>query len=76
MVAAIARKLDLSSNAFPLALAGGALLGSEKLRDSLREPLGSLSFHPASVTEVRDPVLRDGGVRDGGVGMAGSDFKY
>ena len=57
MVAAVARKLDLSATPFPLALAGGVLLGSEKLRDSLRERLGSLGLHPPSMTQVKAPVL-------------------
>ena len=57
MVAAVARKLDLSANPFPLALAGGVLLASEKLRNSLRQRLGSLDLRAASMTEVRDPVL-------------------
>jgi N-acetylglucosamine kinase-like BadF-type ATPase len=57
MVAAIARRLDFSPNPFPLAVAGGALLGSEKLRISLGESLGSLDLAPASVVEVKDPVL-------------------
>jgi N-acetylmuramic acid 6-phosphate etherase len=57
MVAAVARKLDFSAIPFPLALAGGVLLGSEKLRSSLREGLGVLAVHAASMIEVENPVL-------------------
>ena len=57
MVAAVARKLDLSATPFPLALAGGVLLGSEKLRSSLKERFDLSDLHPAPVAEVRDPVL-------------------
>ncbi len=57
MVAALARKLGFSGDTFPLALAGGLLLGSEKLRSTLGECLGSLDLRPASTVEVKDPVL-------------------
>ena len=57
MVASVARKLDLSASPFPLALAGGVLLGGEKLRSSLGECLRSFDLHAASITEVSHPVL-------------------
>ena len=56
MVAAVAQHLGFSHGAFPLALTGGVLLGSERLRRALEARLGSLGCGPASVACVREPV--------------------
>ncbi|MHC4404415.1 MAG: N-acetylglucosamine kinase [Planctomycetota bacterium] len=57
MVGAIAQKLGFSGDAFPLALAGGALLGCQTLTDSLDARLESLGLHPAATARVADPAL-------------------
>ena len=46
-----------AGDSFPLALAGGVLLRSEKLRSSLGDYLGGLDLRPGSMAEVKDPVL-------------------
>ncbi|HUT93125.1 MAG TPA: BadF/BadG/BcrA/BcrD ATPase family protein [Thermoguttaceae bacterium] len=56
MVAAVARRLGFSGGTFPLALTGGVLLGSERLRRALEAHLNSLGRGPASVACVREPV--------------------
>ena len=58
MVGTVARKLQFSSAAaFPLALAGGVLVGTESLRSRLREGLRSLPLYPAPLEIVKDPVI-------------------
>jgi N-acetylmuramic acid 6-phosphate etherase len=57
MVAAVVRRLDLPAAAFPLALAGGALLGSENLQRCLSTHLGLLGLLPDPVVKVPEPVL-------------------
>lgn len=57
MAAAVARKLDLAGRPFPLALAGGVLLGSERLRRNLAGQLESCGLHAAPVQLVAEPVL-------------------
>ncbi len=56
MVAAVAQNLGFSHGAFPLALTGGVLLGSERLRRALEARLTSVGCGPASVASVREPV--------------------
>lgn len=56
MVAAVARHLGFSGGTFPLALTGGVVLGSERLRKALEARLSSLGCGPASVACVREPV--------------------
>ena len=56
MVGAVAGKLDFSSTAFPLALAGGMLLGAKGLQDRLAARLRVLELDPASVRTVEEPV--------------------
>lgn len=57
MVHAVAKKLNLSTSPFPLALTGGALLGSELLLEHLQTRLNELGLHPAPVARVPDPVV-------------------
>jgi N-acetylglucosamine kinase-like BadF-type ATPase len=66
MVAAVARKLDFASEAFPLAVTGGVLLASDGLRSRLETGLNSCGLAPAAITQVADPVL-------GAVRLAQSD---
>jgi len=56
MVAAVARRLGFSGGAFPLALTGGVLLGSQPLRMALDARLTSRGCRPASIACVREPV--------------------
>jgi len=56
MVAAVAQHLGFSHGTFPLALTGGVLLGSERLRRALEARLTSLGRGPASVACIREPV--------------------
>ena len=56
MVAAVAQNLGFSHGTFPLALTGGVLLGSERLRMALEARLRSLRLAPATVVCVREPV--------------------
>jgi len=56
MVAAVAQHLGFSHGTFPLALTGGVLLGSERLRRALEARLTSLACRPASVACVGEPV--------------------
>jgi N-acetylmuramic acid 6-phosphate etherase len=57
MIAAVVRRLNLPTAGFPLALAGGALLGSENLRNCLKTQLCSLSLSADPVAEVPEPVV-------------------
>lgn len=57
MVAAVARKLDLPTPRFPLALAGSMLLGSHNLRERLKTRIGLLGLLPDPVAEVSEPVV-------------------
>ena len=57
MIAAVVRRLDLPAAGFPLALAGGALLGSQRLQTCLSTHLDSLGLSPDPVTKVPEPVL-------------------
>jgi len=57
MVAAAADKLGLSRDAFPLALAGGVLLGSEQIRTRLRDKLRTFGLHANPIAIVAEPVL-------------------
>lgn len=56
IVAAAARKVLLADQPFPLALAGGTLLGSRRLRDSLISELHGLGLQPEPIAEVPEPV--------------------
>jgi N-acetylmuramic acid 6-phosphate etherase len=56
MVVAVARRLELIAVEFPLALAGGLLLGNARIRSRLFASLPSLRLHAAPVTLVADPV--------------------
>jgi len=57
MIAAVARELDLLSANFPLALAGGALLGSSELQRRLETSIGLLGLHADPIASVAEPVL-------------------
>jgi N-acetylmuramic acid 6-phosphate etherase len=57
MVAAVARKLGLAGTTYPLAVAGGLLLGNERLRRCIAQCLQSLGLSPESITAVADPVV-------------------
>ncbi|MFH1266067.1 MAG: BadF/BadG/BcrA/BcrD ATPase family protein [Planctomycetota bacterium] len=56
MVAAVAQKLGFSGDPFPLALAGGVLLGSQRLRAGLENHVNSLGLRPKPIAVVKDPV--------------------
>jgi N-acetylmuramic acid 6-phosphate etherase len=56
MVAAVASKLDLATSGFPLAIAGGLLLGGADLQKGLLSWLESLRLNPAPLTPVKQPV--------------------
>jgi len=56
MVAAVARRLAFSGGTFPLALTGGVLLGSERLRTAVEARLTLRDWRPASIACVREPV--------------------
>ena len=56
MVAAVAAKLEFPGSQFPLALAGGILLGESGLRERLDSCMASLGLQPESVTPVAEPV--------------------
>ena len=56
MVAAVARKLGFSGARFPLALAGGVLLGESGLRNRLESRMTSLGLETQSITQVAEPV--------------------
>lgn len=57
MVTAVAEKLDFTSTAFPLALAGGVLLGCADLQLGLLDHLRRLGLRPEPVADVAHPVL-------------------
>lgn len=57
MVVAVASKLDFSSTAFPLAVAGGVLLGAKSLQDRLMARLRVFKLDPAPVRSVEEPVI-------------------
>jgi len=57
MVAAVARELGFADGAFPLALTGGVLLGSERLRSGLEDRMRSLGLAPESIADVKEPVI-------------------
>lgn len=57
MVAAVARKLRFAEEAFPLAVAGGLLLGCPELRGRLESELNRIGLRPKPITTVADPVL-------------------
>ena len=57
MVAAVAGTLGLSSDPFPLALAGGLLTSSDVLQERLGEHLASLGLNAGPIASVPDPVL-------------------
>lgn len=57
MARAVAAKLDLAGGPFPLALAGGVLLGSDRLRRNLAEQLASCRLEATPVQLVAEPVL-------------------
>ena len=56
MVAAVSRNLGFWADPFPLALTGGALLGSRRLRAGLEEHVASLGLCPKLIAVVTDPV--------------------
>lgn len=56
LVDAVARQLALSANPFPLALAGGLLLGSQRLRSELARQLATLELTADPMTLVAEPV--------------------
>lgn len=56
MVAAVARQLGFAAGAFPLALTGGVLLGSERLRSALEDRMRSLDLGLDSISAVKDAV--------------------
>ncbi len=56
MISAVVRELGFATAGFPLALAGGALLGSKTLRRCLNRHLDCLELSPDPVAEVPDPV--------------------
>jgi N-acetylglucosamine kinase-like BadF-type ATPase len=56
LVAAVVQKLALAPKSFPLALAGGVLVGSGALQDRLRLHLQSQAIEPAAMQPVADPV--------------------
>lgn len=56
MISAVVRKLGFATAGFPLALAGGALLGSETLQRCLNGHLDCLGLSPDPVAEVPEPV--------------------
>jgi N-acetylglucosamine kinase-like BadF-type ATPase len=56
MIEAVARQLDLPSTAFPLALAGSLLVGTEILKTSLLTRLASLKLRPDPLAMVTEPV--------------------
>lgn len=56
MVAAVARKLGFADGAFPLAVTGGVLLGSERLRSGLEDRMQSLGLALGLIANVADPV--------------------
>lgn len=66
MVAAVARKLGFADVVFPLALTGGMLLGSARLRIGLEDRIRSLGLRLEPVASVKDPVA-------GAVKLAQSD---
>jgi N-acetylglucosamine kinase-like BadF-type ATPase len=55
MIATLAKQLQLGDS-FPLALAGGAICGSELLRSRLRSALDAHDLKPTTVTMVPHPV--------------------
>ncbi len=57
MGASVARQLDLADQPFPLALAGGVLTGSLRLRELMAEQLRSLGLVPQPIHVVIDPAL-------------------
>jgi len=57
MVAAVAGKLEMQDNRFPLALAGGLLTHSGMLRERLSGHLASLNLKAEPVASVPEPVL-------------------
>lgn len=57
MVAAVAGKLDLQNNRFPLALAGGLLTRSAMLTERLSWHLASLALKAEPIASVPDPVF-------------------
>ena len=57
MIAAVVRRLDLPAAGFPLALAGGALLGSQRLQTCLGTDLASRGLLPDPVVKVPQPVV-------------------
>jgi len=57
MVATVAEKLNLSTGPFPLALAGGTLLGTRELRRLLCVRLDAIGLTANPMTDVADPVV-------------------
>jgi N-acetylmuramic acid 6-phosphate etherase len=57
MVGAVARKLDFSTAAFPLALAGGVLLGDKSLVGRLVAQIRASKLDPDPVRSVEEPVI-------------------
>ena len=57
MVGAVATKLNFSGRRFPLALAGGVLLGETGLRNRLESCMASLGLQATSVVPVFEPVV-------------------
>jgi N-acetylglucosamine kinase-like BadF-type ATPase len=56
MVAAVAEKLRFAESGFPLALSGGALLGSRELNAGLRAQLAARGLRAGPLADVVDPV--------------------
>jgi N-acetylglucosamine kinase-like BadF-type ATPase len=56
MVAAVAEKLFATSDAFPLVLTGGVLLGSQELQSRLQAHVASRGLRLESIRCVPDPV--------------------
>lgn len=56
LVQTLVRKLDFSSEKFPLAVAGGMLLHCERLRVAVAEKLAQTGIVPGSITLVPEPV--------------------
>jgi N-acetylglucosamine kinase-like BadF-type ATPase len=56
MIETVARKLGFPSTAFPLALAGSLLIGTQVLKSRLQTRLESRGLHPDPLATVKEPV--------------------
>jgi N-acetylglucosamine kinase-like BadF-type ATPase len=55
-IASVARRLDLSRQPFPLALAGGTVIGQSSYRQRILSELAGRGLQPGRVINVEDPV--------------------